>query len=240
MIAGGALRGAATSWMGYDGWFWGGTTGMHWATNIVYDTGFDVRQLDPLDGLHQALAGRHDARGAGRDRRLGRRPLHQERAHLGAGGRAVRGRTLSGPARLDRPPGQAQPARRQPDLRRRSRRLPRPDHRSHAPRMRERVRRRRRQLRRLAGRSRLRFRARSHGAAGPGRRTASAIPRTTAWWSSTPISTTPISTATETSATATSTTTGWWEASISPLFKISFQTALGHPVYDSRPRSGRG
>ena len=39
MIAGGALRGAATSWMGYDGWFWGSTTGMHWGTNRVYETG---------------------------------------------------------------------------------------------------------------------------------------------------------------------------------------------------------
>jgi hypothetical protein len=40
MIAGGALRGTATSWMGYDGWFWGGTTGEHWATNKIYDSGF--------------------------------------------------------------------------------------------------------------------------------------------------------------------------------------------------------
>src|SRR5262245_32755026 len=40
MIAGGALRGAATSWMGYDGWFWGPATGEHWATNKIYDSGF--------------------------------------------------------------------------------------------------------------------------------------------------------------------------------------------------------
>jgi hypothetical protein len=40
MIAGGALRGTATTWMGYDGWFWGGTLGEHWATNKIYDSGF--------------------------------------------------------------------------------------------------------------------------------------------------------------------------------------------------------
>jgi len=39
LIAGGALRGAGTSWDGYDGFLWGATTGMHWATNRVFETG---------------------------------------------------------------------------------------------------------------------------------------------------------------------------------------------------------
>jgi hypothetical protein len=41
MIAGGARRGAATSWNGHDGFFWGNTTGMHWATNKINGSGFE-------------------------------------------------------------------------------------------------------------------------------------------------------------------------------------------------------
>ena len=40
MIAGGVLRGAATSWMGYDGFLWGvPATEEHWATNKIYGPG---------------------------------------------------------------------------------------------------------------------------------------------------------------------------------------------------------
>jgi hypothetical protein len=42
LVGQGALRGAATSWMGYDGWFWGGGMGLHWATNRVHGTGFEA------------------------------------------------------------------------------------------------------------------------------------------------------------------------------------------------------
>jgi hypothetical protein len=40
MIAGGAVRGAATSWMGYDGFLWASGTAERWATNQIQDSGF--------------------------------------------------------------------------------------------------------------------------------------------------------------------------------------------------------
>ena len=66
MIAGGALRGTATSWMGYDGWFWGATTGMHWATNRVYQTGFEGGSWTvSTDFTKPALGGTtHEGQGA--------------------------------------------------------------------------------------------------------------------------------------------------------------------------------
>ena len=42
MMGRGALRGAATSWSGYDGYLWAAGAGLHWATNRVYATGFDA------------------------------------------------------------------------------------------------------------------------------------------------------------------------------------------------------
>jgi hypothetical protein len=66
MIAGGVLRGTATSWMGYDGWFWGGTSGMHWGTNEVYETGLEGNNwVISTDFTKPSLGGTtHEAQGA--------------------------------------------------------------------------------------------------------------------------------------------------------------------------------
>ncbi len=73
MIAAGPLRGGATSWNGYDGFFWGSISGMHWGTNRVFGTGFvgsswtiatDFTKLSMGGTTHEAQGAIGDSGGA--------------------------------------------------------------------------------------------------------------------------------------------------------------------------------
>jgi hypothetical protein len=74
MMGAGNLRGAATSWSGYDGFFWSGNTvGMQWGTNRVFATSFaggswtlstDFTKVTSGGTTHEAQAALGDSGGA--------------------------------------------------------------------------------------------------------------------------------------------------------------------------------